>query len=514
MKKVIIIGAGPAGLTAAYELLKDKNHQYQVEIFEETNEIGGISRTVRYKNNRMDIGGHRFFSKNQEVMNYWKELMPLQGSLAYDDKVLGRKNEIIKNGPDPEIEDNTMLIRKRVSRIYYMKKFFDYPISLKIDTLKNLGLIRTIKAGFSYLNTIFYKRKENSLEDFFINRFGKYLYRLFFEGYTQKIWGRHPSEISADWGAQRVKGVSIKEVIKNALFKKKEVETSLIEKFWYPKYGPGQLWEELAKKIEELGGIIHKNCKVNTIYAENNSIKCIEYICNGTNSKESCDILISSMPIKDLIHGFVDNNITKDIRRIAEGLPYRDFITIGLNLSKLNLKNQTNIKTLGNIIPDCWLYIQDTSVKMCRIQIFNNWSSYLVEKPEENIWIGVEYVCSENDDIWKMKEEDFKNFAINELISIDLIEKEDVKDYHIEKVHKAYPSYFDTYSEIDKLISFINKYDNLYCIGRNGQHRYNNMDHSMLTAIETVRNIKNNINNKENIWKINSEKQYHEKKGE
>ena len=239
-KKVVIIGAGPAGLTAAYELLKDSAEEYDVTILEETNDIGGISKTVTYKNNKMDIGGHRFFSKNDEIMNFWKELMPLQGAMSKDDKILNREKKLELGGPDPEKEDNVMLIRNRVSRIYYLKNFFDYPISLKVQTFKNMGLKRTLKSGFSYMKTIFYKRKENSLEDFYINRFGKYLYQMFFEKYTEKLWGRNPKEISPDWGAQRVKGVSIMAVVKNALKQKnqKAVETSLIEEFWYPKYGP------------------------------------------------------------------------------------------------------------------------------------------------------------------------------------------------------------------------------------------------------------------------------------
>lgn len=219
-KNVLIIGAGPAGLTAAYELLKKDKEKYNVTILEESNEIGGISKTVVYKNNRMDIGGHRFFSKNDEIMKLWEELMPIQGSDSIDDKILDRKKDLYKNGPDPEKENNVMLIRDRYSRIYYLKKFFDYPITLKIQTFKNMGLKRTIIAGFSYIKTIFHKREEKSLEDFYINRFGKCLYKMFFEKYTEKLWGRHPSQISADWGAQRVKGVSIAAVIKNALMSK------------------------------------------------------------------------------------------------------------------------------------------------------------------------------------------------------------------------------------------------------------------------------------------------------
>ena len=250
MKKVIIIGAGPAGLTAGYELLKDGKEDYEVVILEASQDIGGISKTVKYNGNRMDIGGHRFFSKDQRVMDFWEDLMPIQGENSFDDEKLGREKPLKIGGPNPENEDKVMLLRNRVSRIYCFKKFFDYPISLKLQTFKNMGLIRTIKSGFSYLKTIFVKKKEDSLENFYINRFGKVLYGMFFEKYTEKLWGRHPKEISADWGAQRVKGVSIKAVIKDAFSKvfgrkkkNSEVETSLIEQFWYPKYGPGHLWE-------------------------------------------------------------------------------------------------------------------------------------------------------------------------------------------------------------------------------------------------------------------------------
>lgn len=513
MKRVVIIGAGPAGLTAAYELLKCKG-KYEVIILEETNEIGGISKTIKYNGNRMDIGGHRFFSKNEEILNFWTELMPLQGENSFDDKKLGRIKPLVKNGPNPEKEDEVILIRNRVSRIYYLKKFFDYPVSLKKETLKNMGIKRTLKVGFSYIKSVFFKRKEKSLEDFYINRFGKKLYSMFFEKYTEKLWGRKPKEISADWGAQRVKGLSIRAVIKD-IFNKKfrknaQVETSLIEEFWYPKYGPGQLWETLAKKIESLGGIILKGYKVEKIIAEKMSIDYVQCNTNNGIKKIDGDIFISSMPLKDLVTEMEGVKIPKKIKNIAKGLPYRDFMTVGILVKKLKIENQTNIKTLNNIVPDCWIYVQEPDVKMGRIQIFNNWSPYLVSNPEENIWIGLEYFVTENDKFWKMNDLDFANFAVDELEKMDIVCKEDVIDSHVERVKKAYPAYFDTYSEIDKLITYLNKYQNLYCIGRNGQHRYNNMDHSMLTAIEAVKNIKQNQTSKENIWNVNTEKEYHE----
>ena len=311
MKKVIVIGAGPAGLTAAHEILKDSKDEYEVVVLEESQDIGGISKTVRYNGNRMDIGGHRFFSKDKRVMDFWKDLMPIQGVNSFDDEKLGRVKSLVEGGPNPEKEDKVMLLRTRVSRIYYLKKFFDYPISLKLQTFTNMGLIRTVKAGFSYLKSIFIKKPETSLENFYINRFGKVLYSMFFEKYTEKLWGRHPSEISADWGAQRVKGLSIKAVITDAFSKifgkkdKTKVETSLIDEFWYPKYGPGQLWETLAEKIESMGGKIQKGYKVSKINIKGNKIESV--VCTLEDGSEEVilgDIFISSMPVKDLVDWF------------------------------------------------------------------------------------------------------------------------------------------------------------------------------------------------------------------
>lgn len=517
-EKVVIIGAGPAGLTMAYEILKNGQDKYEVVILEETSDIGGISKTVRYNGNRMDIGGHRFFSKDERVMNFWKDLMPIQGKDSIDDKILNRKKQLAEGGTDPEKEDNVMLLRHRVSRIYYLKKFFDYPISMKPETFKNMGFGRTMKAGFSYLKTIFVKREEKSLEDFYINRFGKVLYSMFFEKYTEKLWGRHPSEISADWGAQRVKGISISAVIKDMFHKlfgnknKNNTETSLIEEFWYPKYGPGQLWETLAKEIEKLGGTIKKGYKVEHINFKDGKILSVDCEVNGKIETVKGDIFASSMAMNDLVAGFEGIDVPQNIRDIAKGLPFRDFITVGLLVDKLNLENKTDIKTLGNIVPDCWIYVQEPQVKMCRIQIFNNWSPYLVKDVQHKVWIGLEYTCSEGDKYWNMSDKEFIDFAVDELVSMNIINKDQVEDAHREKIKKAYPAYFDTYKDIDKLIEFINKIDNLYCIGRNGQHRYNNMDHSMVTGMEAANNIITGKKTKENIWNVNTDKEYHEVK--
>jgi len=509
-KKVVIIGAGPAGLTAGYELLT-KSKDYKVVILEESNSIGGISRTVNYKGNRMDIGGHRFFSKDPKVMEFWNNILPLQGSPSFDDKKLDRKKNIASEGPDPEVEDRVMLVRNRISRIYYLKKFFDYPISLKLQTFTNMGAGRTIKSGFSYLKSMVIKKKEDSLENFYINRFGKQLYSMFFEKYTEKLWGRHPSEISADWGSQRVKGLSIIAVLKDMLHLSKKKETSLIEEYIYPKYGPGQLWETVASEITNKGGEVLLNHQVVKINTNGKKIESVVCTIGGKEEVIKGDIFISSMPLKDLVLD-LDCKLPPKVKKVAQGLSYREFVTIGLLLKKLNLKNTTKIKTLNNIVPDCWIYVQEPEVKLGRIQVFNNWSPYMVKKPEETVWVGLEYFCNEGDDFWNMTESECIKFATEELIHMGIIDKEDVIDAHREKVKKAYPAYFDTYENIDEVIKYVNKFDNLYCVGRNGQHRYNNMDHSMITSFETVKNIISGEKSRENIWNVNTEKDYHESK--
>ena len=513
MKKVIVIGAGPAGLTAAYELL-EKSEEYSVTILEESDRIGGISQTVKYNGNRMDIGGHRFFSKDDRVMNWWYNILPPQGAPAKDDLLLNSDKQYTEGGADPEKTDDVMLKRHRVSRIYYNGKFFDYPVSLKWETIKNMGFVTTMKAGFSYLRAVIHKLPENSLENFYINRFGRVLYSMFFEGYTEKLWGRHPKYISADWGSQRVKGLSIKAVIADMfgkIFKKnRKVETSLIEEYIYPKLGPGQLYEKVRDKIVEMGGEVKMNCPVVRINEGEGKINSVDYIENGETKTLEGDIVISSMPVKDLLNAF--NSPDAEMKKIANGLPYRDFITVGLLVDKLKIQNKTNIKTVNNIVPDCWIYVQDTSVKLGRIQIFNNWSPYMVDDFTKHVWIGLEYFCDEGDEYWNMSDEDFIEFAKNELEKIGVIDKADVVDSHRERVKKAYPAYFDTYSRMNELVEYLNGYENLYCVGRNGQHRYNNMDHSMVTAFETVDVIVNNKADKSPIWNVNTEEEYHEEK--
>ncbi len=513
MKNAIIIGAGPAGLTAAYELLKQSN-EYKVTVLEESECIGGISKTVNYKGNRMDMGGHRFFSKIPEVNDWWSEMLPTQGTPSWDDIKLNREVNVCDGGPNPEKTDEVMLLRNRVSRIYFDGKFYDYPISLKIELFKNMGIVNTFKCGFSYMAALFHKLPENNLENFYVNRFGRKLYEMFFEYYTENLWGRHPSEIDASWGAQRVKGVSIVAIIKDVfgkIFKisNRKVEASLIEEFKYPKLGPGELWEVTAQKVQDMGGEIKMNTKVIALTKdENQNIISVTCEADGKQFELKGDVFVSSMPVKDLIVGM--NDIPQKELEIAKGLPYRDYMTLGVLVPKLKLKNKTKLKTIGDIVPDCWVYVQDRSVKLGRFQIYNNWSPYMVKDIENTVWLGLEYFVQEGDEFWNMTEAEFAKVGIEEMIRIGIIDSaEQVLDVHMERVKKAYPAYFDTYDQIDTLIDYINTIDNLYCVGRNGQHRYNNIDHSMVTSFEAVNCILNK-GDKTAIWNVNVEKEYHE----
>ncbi len=521
-RTAIIIGAGPAGLTAAYELLEKTD--IKPVIFEVSSDIGGISKTVNYKGNRIDIGGHRFFSKSDRVMDWWQKILPLQGKPSKDDLILQRDvtTSAMQNAPDPEKDDLVMLIRERISRIFFLRSFFDYPISLKWNTFQNLGIVRTFKIGMSYIKArLFPVRNEKSLEDFLINRFGNELYLLFFKDYTEKVWGVPCSKIKPEWGAQRIKGLSVSKALLHAVkssFSKdsslgqKKTETSLIEQFTYPKLGPGQLWEEVARQIEAKGGKIYMKSRVvgidistgviSGVHCENGETKSI--------SKHNCDFLFSTMPVKELISS-MEPAAPKPVQKVAEGLIYRDFITVGVLLKKMKIANTTKIRTINNIVPDNWIYIQERDVKLGRLQIFNNWSPYMVKDPS-NVWIGLEYFCNESDELWSKSDDEFAKFAIEELSKIDIIENDDVLDSTVIRMPKTYPAYFGTYDDFHIIRDFTDKIENLFLIGRNGMHKYNNADHSMLTAMTAVENITAGIKSKENIWQVNADQEYHEEK--
>ncbi|WDO14439.1 NAD(P)/FAD-dependent oxidoreductase [Flavobacterium sp. WW92] len=514
-KKAIIIGGGPAGLTAAYEFIQ--NTDIQPIVLEQSEFWGGISRTVNYKGNRIDIGGHRFFSKSDVIMDWWCKILPILSEektikISYQNK--SKELNTIDFPSEGKNLDNVMLVRSRKSRIYYQKQFFDYPISLTPETVLKLGLFNTFLIGMSYLKSVAFPIKdEKNLEDFFINRFGKKLYKTFFKDYTEKVWGIKCTEISSEWGAQRIKGLSIRKSVAHFLNKKfskkkdknisqKDTETSLIEYFLYPKFGPGQMWEEVARKVVENKGELHQNLKVLKI--ETQGDKIVSVTAQNQLTKEEVvfegDYFISTMPVQELIAS-LETEVPQNVNEIAEGLVYRDFITVGLLLKKMTKEE----------ITDNWIYIQEPYVKVGRLQIFNNWSPFLV-KDETTKWVGLEYFCYEGDDLWNKSEDDMKQLAIDEMVEIGMIRRQDVLDSVVIKMPKTYPAYFGTYEKFNEIIDYTNQFENLFLIGRNGMHKYNNQDHSMLTAIQAVQNIKNGVSSKDNIWAINTEQEYHEEK--
>lgn len=524
-RTAVIIGAGPAGLTAALELLR--RTRIKPVVLEKSAYLGGISRTVNYRGNRIDIGGHRFFSKSERVMNWWNDVMPVEKTEERS-HILGYQNQrrtlttVNGHGPDPEIDDLVMLVRPRQSRIFFIGKFFEYPLKLNAATIRQLGLLRTAKAGASYLRSSLRPiRPERTLEDFLINRFGRELYLTFFKSYTEKVWGVPCDQISAEWGAQRIKGLSLRKALTHHLKKlvtstsgevgQQKTETSLIEKFLYPKLGPGQLWEEVGRRVIAKGGEILTGQTVWRIHTAGDRVTGVTA---GADSEEyrfyPADYVFSTMPIKELIQG-MDADVPDEVRRVSDGLMYRDFITVGLLLNRLQVQD----RSAGGrqLLRDNWIYLQEPGVRAGRMQIFNNWSPYMVCDPDK-VWIGLEYFCYEGDDLWRKSDQEMIEFATAEMVKIGMLAKADVLDATVIRMEKTYPAYFGTYDQFHVIREFVDRYENLFLIGRNGMHRYNNQDHSMLTAMTAVDNIIAGVRDKANLWAVNTEMEYHETKTE
>jgi protoporphyrinogen oxidase len=518
----IIIGAGPAGLTAGIELARAG--RTNVLILEATDEIGGLSRTVKYMGNRIDIGGHRFFSKSDWVMNWWRDMLPVAlpaGSppaaefrLAYQgaNRLLGA-GDVRAN----ESESQVMLIRNRLSRIYFGGKFFDYPLKPGIDAAMKLGPVKCVKFGVSYIAArVFPLKNEVTLEDFFINRFGRALYHQFFKEYTEKVWGVPCSGISAAWGAQRVKSLSIGTLLVHGIkkmFQGKSVaaeQTSLIENFLYPKYGPGQMWETAADRFRVLGGTLIKNANVTALHRTGQRIDAVSYRDPATGELVRLEAkhIVSTMPVKELVDG-ITPPLPEEITKLGSRLEYRDFITVGVLYKKLR-KTATSIDPKTNLVPDNWIYIQEPGVKVGRLQIFNNWSPYLVSKPD-TVWVGLEFFAKEDDSLWSLDDDALKALAIKEMAQIALADETDVLDIVVIRMKKAYPGYYgESYDRFAEISGCLDKIENLFLIGRNGMHRYNNQDHSMLSAKYAVEAIVAGSSDKSKIWSVNIDDDYHE----
>ena len=551
-KIAVIAGAGPAGLTAAYELLKRTD--IKPVVFEATDAIGGISQTYNYKGNKIDIGGHRFFSKSDRVMNWWFNIMPVQGAPAADTEekkhdidyatevvmqylcpecveVESGKWKVESDGsctrpaPDPEKEDQVMLHRPRESRIYFRRNFFPYPIGITLKIAWRLGLLNTTLIGLSYIKAQIFKRKDETyLDAFMINRFGMRLYKTFFEDYTHKVWGVPCSQIKADWGAQRIKGLSLRRAVSHAIkdllssdFSKAQEarETSLITRFFYPKFGPGQMWETVTRQVTQCGGQVHMNKRVESVKWKEESGKrkvtsvVIKDVQSGDTEEIACDYFFSTMPVKHLVAG-MQPAAEESVQEVAKGLIYRDFMTVGLLLNKLHVEEKG--KKPSTEVPDNWIYVQDRGVKVGRIQIFNNWSPYMVADRKNHMWIGLEYFVDEGDELWVKPDEKMIEQGIEEMKEIGFIDPDDILDACVLRMPKAYPAYFGSYDQLNIIEEYTLTFENLFLIGRNGMHRYNNQDHSMLTAMTAVDNIVAGITNHKNLWEVNAEREYHEEK--
>lgn len=466
---VIIIGAGPAGLTAAYVLSKAGVSSI---VLEKDQIVGGLARTVNYKGYYFDTGGHRFFTKVKSVKNIWKE-------------VLGKD----------------LLHCNRLSRIYYKKKFFYYPLR-PLNALLGLGLWNSILVLLSYLKSqLFPTQEEDTFEEWVSNRFGKRLFNIFFKTYTEKVWGISCNEISAEWAAQRVKGLSLMTALKNAILKdqnhypeKKEVVKTLIDKFDYPKFGPGMMWQKMVEIIHRTGSKVYLGNEVEGIRWSGKKVEALELKQNGQVELLYGSDFISSMPIRDALQKFKPQ-VPKEVLDAANDLKYRDFLTVALIIKKPML------------FPDTWIYIHDPDVKVGRIQNFKNWSPFMVPDPNQTC-LGLEYFCYEGDGLWNLPDEELVELGKKELETLGLANKKNIEDGTVVRMPKAYPIYDMTYRRsLEVVRQFLKPLDNFQLVGRNGMHKYNNQDHSMLTALLSAENI---LGANHDLWAVNVEQEYHE----
>ena len=458
---VLVVGGGPAGLTAAYELVKRGS---KAIVLEQSNQVGGIARTEVYKGYRFDIGGHRFFTKVDEVNQLWQEVM-----------------------------GNRFIKVPRLSRIYYDGKFFSYPLQL-LNTLSNLGIWESLRILMSYVKIkVQPLGPEESLEDWVTNRFGRRLFQTFFKTYTEKVWGIPCDKIQADWAAQRIQGLSLRTAVINALFQVNNTKT-LIKEFDYPVLGPGEMWDRFTTAIEARGGEVHLESSVVKLHRQGQRITHAIVRQGETLIEMPTEQVISSMPVTTLIRQ-LEPAAPLEVQTAAKALKYRDFLIVPLVIDR------------DDLFPDNWIYIHSPEVKVGRIQNFKNWSAAMVPEAGKTC-LGMEYFCSQGDELWEMSNDDLIALAKQEIEALGLATAAEVSDGTVIRQPKAYPVYDRDYRENLEIIQhYLESFENLQTIGRNGMHRYNNQDHSMLTAVLAVQNL---FGGNHDLWSVNTERSYHE----
>jgi protoporphyrinogen oxidase len=460
---VVVIGAGPAGLTAAYELTK---YQRLVTVVEKHDGVGGLARTVNYKGYHFDLDGHRFFTKAPEVQKLWMELL----------------------GVD-------FLARPRLSRIYYDGKFFHYPLRA-LSTFAGLGLLESMRIAASYLwRQLFPYRQVDTFEQWVTNRFGRRLFKIFFERYTEKVWGIPCSQLKAEWAAQRIQGLSARTALLGMLRSSGTAIRTLIDEFYYPRQGPGMMWDAARDEVVRRGGVVRVASEVVAVRRAGHRIEGVVVRGDGDEETITGTHFISSMPLRELIER-LEPPAPEAVRAAAARLTYRAFVTVCLVVHRAEL------------FPDNWIYVHDPGVRVGRIQNFKNWSQDMVPDPRTTS-LGLEYFCNDGDDLWRLSDAELVALATREVEAIGLARASEVRDGCVQRVPKAYPVYDSTYREyLDIVRCYVESLENLQTIGRSGLHRYNNQDHAMLTGMAAVRNLVHR--RREDIWSINTDGMYHE----
>jgi protoporphyrinogen oxidase len=487
---VVVAGAGPAGLTFAHELLLRGTHR--VLVVEPEAQVGGLARTAVHGGKRLDLGGHRFFSKSDRVLEWWSKMLPFDLSgeveIGYQNSKRRLSTSAVSRA-EPGAEA-AFLVRPRVSRIYYDGGFFDYPLAVSARTVRALGASRLLAIALSWVRAkLTPSGAPRNLEEFFVGRFGRRLYETFFKSYTEKVWGRTCADISAEWGAQRVKSLSLLSALRPAR----------VEKFLYPRRGPGQLWEEAARRVVAAGGEIRLNRKVAGVEYDGSRVRSVTIEgAQGTSERLACALFVSTMPVKDLLSAF-DRGVPPAALAVARALEYRDFVTVGLLVGALK----------NGPVADTWIYVHDPAVKLGRVQLYNNWSEGMIDDPSK-VWLGLEYFCAEGDELWRRDDADLIAFAAAELRTIGFLGAEAPLDGVVLRVPKAYPAYWGAYERFGEIRKFVDAIPNLFLVGRNGMHRYNNQDHSMLAAMAAVDCVAGASADKSAIWAVNADDDYHE----